>query len=106
MVGILALIGGFGAILVAAVASVTIAIFVGAVMLGHGIRMRHSSNRRWQDLLTAILTVCGRAQEGPAVELRLVRALLRRSRVRGSAMARWRSGFSETAPAGRRIYSC
>jgi|tagenome__1003787_1003787.scaffolds.fasta_scaffold20027905_1 uncharacterized membrane protein HdeD (DUF308 family) len=64
VVGILALIGGFGAILVPAVASVTIAIFigwmlvlVGAVMLGHEIRMRHLAHRRWQDLLTAILTV-------------------------------------------------
>jgi uncharacterized membrane protein HdeD (DUF308 family) len=62
VVGILAVIGGFCAILVPAVASVTIAIFtgwvlviVGAIMLSHEIRMR--GHRSWLDVLTAVLTV-------------------------------------------------
>jgi uncharacterized membrane protein HdeD (DUF308 family) len=64
VLGILSLIGGCAAILVPAVASVTIAIFtgwvllaVGAVMLSHEIRMRGRSHRTWLDWLTAILTI-------------------------------------------------
>jgi uncharacterized membrane protein HdeD (DUF308 family) len=63
-VGILSLLAGAGAILVPAVASVTIAIFtgwvliaVGAMWLAHEIRMRGRAHRSWADIVTAILTL-------------------------------------------------
>src|SRR3954451_20307109 len=64
VVGVLSLIAGVAAILVPAVASVTISIFIGwvlvaagAVWLSHEIRMRGRSHRSWLDWLSAILTV-------------------------------------------------
>jgi uncharacterized membrane protein HdeD (DUF308 family) len=62
-IGVLALIGGVAAILVPAVASVTIAIFtgwvlllVGVTMLVHEIRMRGRAHRSWLDIVMALIT--------------------------------------------------
>ena len=63
IIGVLALVGGAAAILVPVVASVTIAIFagwvlllVGVTMLVHEIRMRGRAHRSWLDIVTALIT--------------------------------------------------
>jgi uncharacterized membrane protein HdeD (DUF308 family) len=63
VIGVLGLIGGAAAIVVPAVASVTIAIFmgwllllVGVTMLVHEIRMRGREHRSWWDIVTALIT--------------------------------------------------
>lgn len=63
VIGVVALLGGAAAILVPVIASVTIAIFtgwvlllVGVTMVVHEIRMRGRAHRSWLDVVTALIT--------------------------------------------------